>query len=527
MPNIPDRQALGLEELSEYSTQGPFGGIQTEVPASMVSELGFAAASNICFRLGRAIARPGIVSAGTAGTYVAGTQMQGFAQFYSGGFTYQVAFKGQPTGGDGGLYIRNNDGTWSHIASSGGLNPDFLVAFAGIEGFLAYSGGGPIRLFDGTAITSPASAPVATTMAEVALHLLTGFNTTYTWSGVGDPTDWTSFSAGNNVYDTDIGPIVSIQKLGQMGYGFHLSGIIQIIPTGIGTAPFAFEPLVSANKGCLSPGLIAKFEFGGVDCAAYASQGNIQLFNQTQSLSIGDAPIGGNRRKGARQAICADLYSARLFLAALGSGASGFGMVATDNIKGVPFKALWMLIRNILWCYNLDEDNWTRFVLAPPPVITDSRTLYGGFGLFDFDTSDILSNTSLTWPSLALSKGNTIYQMNFDTPSEQAMSLTSGKITFGDVRHLHTVKKFRLRITDFGTVTYTLTITNEKGVSQTQVVTLGTNSGDDLAYIFSFSLPGLRFTYNISAPANAQFAVIELAPIYDIGGEQRGGFVDN
>lgn len=529
MPNIQDRQALGTEEQREAPMQGPFGGIQTEVPLSMVSELGFAAASNICFRLGRAIARPGILPQTTMGTYIAGTQLTGFTQFYVGAGAIQVGFKGQPGGGDGGVYQLTGGNIWTLVAGSGGLSPALHIAKGVLAGKLAYSDGTtPIRLFDGTTITNPSSAPQAQAIAELALHLVTGIVTTYNWSGVGDPSDWTTFSAGSNNYLSDIGPIIGILKLGQIGYGFHVSGIIQIVPTGLGTAPFAFLPLESTNKGCISQGLLCKFELGGIDCAVYASVGNIQLFNQTQSIGIGDAPVNGRMRQGARQAIMTDIYNNRN--ATLGGlaiqHASGYDMVVTENMKGVPFKALWMLAQDILWCYNLDEENWTRFVLGTP-VSTDTTSIYGGLGIIDWDAGTQGSGQAELWPSLALGKGNTTYQMDLSIPCEQSMFLTSGKLLFQDPRHMNTIKKFRLRFTDNGPITYTLTITNEKGHAQTKTVTLGSNSGDDLSYIFSFSIPGLRFQYNISAPAGSPFAVIELTPIYDIGGEQRGGLIDN
>lgn len=536
LPSLEDRDQLGTEEMRELSRQGPFGGIQTEVPQTMIDELGFAAASNICFRLGRAVARPGIAQQSVVGSagFPTTSRIVGFAKFYpenatvATGSPAQVAFKGPSNGGDGGLYFLQGGNVWTKVAGSNAFNPIIHPVWGVLEGQLCYTdgAGSTVQLWDGTTVTNPAGAPQAQAMAEIALHLLTGNGTLYTWSGVGDPTDWTSFSSGNNNYVTDIGPITGILKLGQAGYGFHVEGIVQIIPTGLGTVPFDFQPLISTNKGSISLGLLTKFEYGGVDCAAYMSEGNVQLFNQTQCLPIGDAPLQGRKRMGARQQIMADFYNARTHItSSTPFNSSGFDGLVTENIVGVPFKALWLLMNNIIWCYNLDEENWTRFNLGTVNNVTADQ--YTTLGKLTFDAGLEGAGLAGVWPSLALSKQSNVFQMDFNTPCEQSCSLTSGKITFEDVRHSHTVKKFRLRFTDHGTITYTLTVTNEKNQSQTQTATLGTNSGDDLAYIFSFSLPGLRFTYNISTPSGTAFDVIELAPYYDKGGEQRGGVIDN
>jgi hypothetical protein len=115
---------------------------------------------------------------------------------------------------------------------------------------------------------------------------------------------------------------------------------------------------------------------------------------------------------------------------------------------------------------------------------------------------------------------------DFTNYSEVSGSITSGKCIFKDRRHNKTVKKFRLTVQDLGQVVYTVNLTNNKGVTQTKSLTIGTGSGDSISALFDFSLPGLRFTYQITVPALAPASMIEFAPIYDVGGEQRGGTVD-
>ena len=528
MPNIQDRQGLGSEELQELSKTGPFGGTQSEMPISAIDKYGFASSSNVVFRLGRAIARPGITPDGNLGNSGGvGGKIVGFYNFQSNtNGAFRVALQANP---NGGLYVRGLTNWGSPIAGGtvlGGVNK---AAMASLNGLFCYSDSSTaLQTFDGTTINNTITgAPKASNMAEIALHLVAGnTNTgpfTYEWSGVGDPTDWTSFSSGQNNYSADLGPINGILKLGQIGYGFHFNGIIQIIPTGIGTVPFEFEPLQSAKKGVYLANTLSKFELGGLDCCAFVGQGNVYMFNQTQCQGIGDAPIQGRSRIGARQAIMADVYNASVGILNF-ANVLGIDSLVTENLRDIPYKAYWLFLRNVVWIFNLEEENWARYSLGPA---NPDINLYSTAGLIDFEETQFTDALLSPYPSVALGKSFTVYKQNFSVPSEGAMSLTSGKITFEDVRHKHTIKKLRLRFTDLTTITYTVTLTNEKGVSETQVVTLGTGSGDDLSYIFSFSLNGLRFQYNISAPATASFAIIEIAPYYDTSGEQRGGVVDN
>jgi len=169
-----------------------------------------------------------------------------------------------------------------------------------------------------------------------------------------------------------------------------------------------------------------------------------------------------------------------------------------------------------LWIYNFDEENWTRWIFNKVP------TAIGDFVLvtntFAPDQNDRVG--------IAFRDG-TVGYLDFDQAgSETSYLVKSGKLIFKDRRHLHTNKKFRLVFTDLGSVTWTLTVTNQAGQSAQQSATLGTGSGDDLSYVFSVPVPGLRLQYTLTAPVGAKFSIVELSPIYDVSGEQRGGTVD-
>jgi hypothetical protein len=338
----------------------------------------------------------------------------------------------------------------------------------------------------------------------------------YQWSGAGDPTDWVSFSAGISDQLTDLGPAYGLLKLGQYGFGFHPNGFLQIIPTGIGSNPFAFIPLAGGAIGPKAVFSLQKINIGGLDCGLFVGPDNVYIFNQTSLLPIGDTPIGQRRRLGARQRIIADV----LVSGSLG----GTRSYVSRSPGGSPYLTYMLLCQKSavdptlcpLWIHNFDEENWTRWIFNKVPVALGDFVLNPGS--FVPDQLDRIGISFLD---------GTVGYIDFgQAGSETSFIIKSGKCIFGDRRHRHTNKKFRLAFTDKGSISWTLTLTNEAGQTAQQTATLGTNSGDDLTYVFSVPLPGLRIQWTLTAPAGSQFAVVECAPMFDVSGEQRGGTAD-
>jgi hypothetical protein len=533
MPVQPQGNPNDPGILPEFSMTGPFGGVQSELPLDQIEDLGFADVNNFIFRKGTAQLRPGYSDI----NIVSGPpeQSMGINDFYSiNGSHQQVQWT--PTrlfawqfGGPGwtqitGVALR---GTISNFFSSDVV--DYKLCFSqGID---------PIGIWDGIApnFTQPVGAPAAFYLAEINGHLMTQFTleglsyfpNRYRWSGIGDPTDWASFSSGSNDQLNNLGPGGGILKLGQYGFGYHTNGLIQVIPTGTAAAPFVFVPMQNAAEGIFSPRTLAKINLQGQDCSVHLGVDNVYLFNQSSLETIGDAPMEGRKRQGARSRIIADVLTV--------NRQAVFGFV-TYSINGQVFKAYWLVIPNqAVWVYNFDEGNWTRltynkqlvvggpFYLSNPVIrIMD---LVGRIQDQTWQPA-LLAGTN-PYPGLLLgfSDGELGYT-DFTNYSEAMGSITSGKCLFKDRRHNKTVKKFRLTVQDLGPTTYTVNLTNNKGVTQTKSLTIGTGSGDSLSALFDFSLPGLRFTYQVTVPAQSPASIIEFAPIYDVGGEQRGGMVD-
>lgn len=547
MPAFPSQDQKQDGELPEFPMTGPFGGVQSEMPNSMIEKFGFLDTQNVLLRLGKLQARP---------TYFSIPISDGPAMFNPVGMGDFFDINGVRAQY---LFLLSNPLTVLTPHYYNTINKDFepltgpglpvgiSAATAVVNNKLCFASlsnnlipNSQVMLYDNQTTTyylSSVNSPQPLVMFELAYHLMTancvpaggGQQQTqlYQWSGVGDPTDWTSFSAGQNNILNDLGPALGGIKLGQYGFGYHSKGVIQIVPTGVGTAPFAFYPVQNAKMcGLYCPKSLDKFILQGVECSIYVGPDNVYVWNQTSLSSIGDMPLSGRSRIGARQRIFADILEAiRVF--------SIFGVFAftTTTLNGVPFNAYWLFCPNgtnfVCWVFNFDEFNWTRLVFDQRPTCT---------GSFVYSDSSLGQQPGDPQETIGVGFSNnntkafTVGYIDFNQPpSETSMYVTSGDYIFDDRRHKHTLKKYRLVATDTSLtpVTYTISITNERGVTVTQPVTTGgTNSNKDMSYILPFSVTGLRLSWQISAPAGSPVAIVEFAPIVDIGGEQRSGSVD-
>ena len=503
----------------------PFGGIQSELPLTEIEALGFADVQDFLFHLGRARSRAGYT---TLPAFSVAEPIVGIADFYNvNGVHIQVVMT--PTK----LY-QFLSGAWTQITGTafGGATSQ-LFSWDVLNYNLCFSqGSDKIWMWDGVStsyVQASANAPRARYIAEIGLHLFAvdpAYPQRYYWSGIGDPTDWTSFTSGLNDVVGNLGPINGILKLGQYGFGFHQNGIMQIIPTGVGLAPFAFQPVINATQGVIAPYSLQHFDDRGMELAVYLGVDNVYVFNGSSIEPFGDRPLDGQRRVGARSRILADVLT---------GGVQNVVGAITYSVSGNVFKAYWLGIPNVaVWVYNFDEGNWTRFTYSKKLRTLGPFLNQGPIRIMDL----VGSIAGQSWTPITLQTNNpflgfllgfddgTAGYVDFTNYSENGASITSGKLTFGDRRHKHTIKKFRVSLVDKGPVTVTITITNEAGFSQTKSFTIGTGSGDVLSYVQEFNITGLRLQWELSVPANAPAEILEFAPIYDTSGEQRCGTAD-
>jgi hypothetical protein len=533
MPQFLDRaQQARSEELSEWPITGPFGGVQSELSTTQIESYGFVDTKNIIFRQGVATVRPGYTP--LALLPVMQERIIGIADFFDvNGVRHQVVFT--PTR----LLTWNPiPQTWTEITGPGFTGPPTqLFSWDVINYKLVFSqGNDKIWSWDGISVSyvqTSANAPASKYIAEIGLHLMAlntlesgnSFPNRYRFSGIGDPTDWTSVNSGLNDQLNNLGPGAGILKLGQQGFGFHQEGIVQVVPTGIGVEPFFFYPIINAAQGLPYPYTLAHLDLDGQELAVYHTYDNVIMFNGTSVIPIGDSPIDGRRRLGARSRILSDIKQVNVI--------QPYGFV-TYAINGVFFKAYWLVIPGIsVWVYNFDEGNWTFFSYDKIPLVvghfinpTSPRWL---------DAAGTWQGANYSWASIVTSVGDefalgfsdgTVGLVDFTNYSESPWQIVSAKHTFGDRRHKHTNKKFRLVVRDLGPVTYTVSMTNEVGRTVSQQVTLGTGSGDDLSVILELNIQGLRLQWMVTGPVKAAGSFVEFCPIYDYSGEQRGGTAD-
>jgi hypothetical protein len=525
---LQDRSQVRSEELYEAALTGPFGGVQSELPLTEIESFGFADVKNFLFRKGAAYVRPGWTALAPFPA-PANEPILAVADFYNiAGAHIQCILT--PT-----RLLQFLNGGWTQIngPAFGGGNAQ-LFAWDVLNYQLCFSQGvDKVWLWDGISgnyVQSSANAQPFRYMAEIGLHLV-GVNPAiperYYWTGIGDPTDWTSFSSGLNDNVNNLGPINGLLKLGQYGFGFHQNGILQIIPTGIGLAPFSFQSIINATQGVIAPYSLDHFDDRGRELAVYLGVDNVYVFDGSSVEPIGDMPIDQRRRIGARSRILNDVMS--------GNPQTIYAFV-TYSINGQAYRAYWLVIPNVsVWVYNFDEGNWTQFTYNKTIVSIGNFFKNTAIRIIDL----VGAIQAQTWTPATLQQNNpfegfllgfndgTAGYVDFTNTSEVAASLTSGKLIFGDRRHEHTVKKFRLSFIDLGSTTFTITLTNQQGQSKSFNFTIGSGSGDVLNYVQEFNMSGLRFQYTVSVPAFSNTGIVELCPIWDMGGEQPGGLLRN
>lgn len=546
MPAFQSRdQQNQLEELSEVPYTGPWGGVQSEMPLDRIEPYGLYDIVNMICRKGALTVRPGL-------TLVpqfphVGPTLGIFDFFDAIGTRHQTALSNtrlfEWIGGSqtwleiaGTLFTGSPSQLWSAVAVN------YLMAFSqGVDKVQLYN---PVA---GTYAVASADAPAARFLMELNQYLIAGnlveggtsFPQRIRWTGPGDPTDWISLDAGIQDLVNNLGPINGLVNIFQTGFAFQQRGITQIVPTGNGLKPFQFVPIASNGRGLPFPYSLA---VDGSEIACYAGNNNIYSFDGTQSTGIGDMPIDGRKRLGARRRIYADLSVAN---------PQTVNACITETILGNDFNAYWLNIPGVsTWCYAFDEQNWFRFTwddiilcmnrFAKQAIIR-IMDLVGPISAQNWTPATLAASNPLD--SMLLGFPETQGTVEFSTVSEKNWSATSGQLTFGDLRHNHNIKKVRVTIQDNGQVQFTLTLTgiqypnpnaaldnigqpistNDNQQSQSQTVFMGNGTGQAVSRVLDFDLPGNYIIWKISGASGQPLSLVEVCPVFDVGGEQRGG----
>ena len=215
----------------------------------------------------------------------------------------------------------------------------------------------------------PGSARFMTTQSA---HLILGYTTEpeplaansiehpqrVRWSKSGDPDDWTSFSSGFADLLEVPDNISGLASHGRNVIVFRTNGLSAMFPTGIGTAPFAFEHFSFAKKG------VGNFYPYSLDTyansSAFVAQDDIYLMS-----GISLTPIGKNTKK----AIFKDLDQL--------SGGIITGTIIPSLGIGYDFLSYWLSIPgpDVTWVFHYDEGNWVRVSSSAGQLTTINTVL--------------------------------------------------------------------------------------------------------------------------------------------------------
>jgi len=518
---IPTYQRMQTE-LPEWPFSPPFAGIQSEMSASDIEKIGgFQDSENIMYLLGRARVRPGLVDLPPLPDPILGS-----ASFFdSTGAKHQVAVTQK------GLYEWiSSTQTWNQITGVLTGSATDLFSFAVVGYKLCFCQGvDNIQVWDGITTTFgivSANAYPAKFLMELNTHLVacntvesgTNYPQRVRWSGANDPTDWTSFNAGLEDILGDLGPIYGAEKVGQQGLLLCADGVEQMIPTGLGTSPFAFLPLGSAEHGVGFPYSVAALTDLG---AFYVAKDNVYGIDPGFNFNpIGSHPDNNGLQHGARTFILSELQKATVN--------SVFGFVSIA-INGVPFLAYWLVIPGqSTWVYNISEGNWTRFTWGTKTLNIVSRfynskvPTWGGF-------QGIWATQSESWDSLntvnpfdlvflGFSDGSA-GQLDFSSFSEQDWSIKGPQQSFADHRHVKSLERFRVGYEDLGGIEGSVAFSTENGSTDTQNFSVGTGSGLIMEVILNTKLSGVFHSWLVSGAAGVPASFTEFAPLYVPGGE--------
>lgn len=532
--------SLRQDELPEYPFVGPFGGIQSEVPLDKIGRSGFATAQNVMFWKSQMQNFPAFTN--VIGGSPSGEKIVGIADFFNVNSS-RISVVWTPT-----KMYKYVSGVWTQItgALTGGV-PNFMSW--DVVGYKLYFSQqvDKVQVWDGITAgfaAASASAVPAQYLCELDFHLLAA-NTIEAgpanapnrihWTGIGDGTDWTSFSSGQIDLFNGLGPINGLGRIYQSGYAFQQFGITQIVPTGNGLAPFQFIPMGSRAKGSILPFGVATF---GEILACYVGKNNIYAFDGNESTGIGDRPIDGNRRLGARSLIFQDLFT---------SLESTSYSIIMSEANGNNYESYWLFIPSLnkAWIYHFDEQSWTQQFFTPARLLGPAgilslqsvpqiQQLVGTIAAQSWSPASLSNSNPLDTLVISDSAANSISYLNFGSPGNSPTSgsltpsdgwyIRSGQLSFDDPRHGHTVKKIRFCFIDYAPVTVNVRLTNETGqTSGVKQITYGTGSGLTITVVMEFSLPGRFIVWELSGPQNVQWGASEITPIYDTGGEIQGG----
>lgn len=361
---------------------GPYKGLNVQAPPNLIDEHEAAAMSNFSIRNSAIQTRPPIQNIGGALTTDYYTAVGSFLDVSNTWRTFGI------TNQHNLLQLTNvPPPTWQFVANlviaTGTALPSwqtFKNTLFWVDGTTnAYSWTGAATAFN--VIVVGGNATGAFYINSLGQHVLLAgtveagvyFPNRIRWSAIGLPTVFdpaVNINAGFNDF-IDIGDaLTGMMMLGRVGYLFHRTGIIEMSPTGVGTAPFDFNHVWNANDGVGNIYPYTVCQYGSV--GAFASTENIYLVQNYQF-----SQIGGN----SRDAIMTDLssYFSIPTQASLVAGFAGAPQPIMAIVPGYANRSIYLTVQLILpslgfpngggptriYQYSIENQSWEQFDIAP------------------------------------------------------------------------------------------------------------------------------------------------------------------
>jgi hypothetical protein len=277
---------------------GPFGGINDAIPHPFQPLPDFDDVLNFFCRKGRVQTRPSLTSYSTPTDGKAPYIMHTFTDINGNAHTLVVTSAHA-------YYLDWNAGAprWTALTMPGSVTLGTERPYGWVNMFnrVYFSNGAATVIYaDGSSLAKLAGdvQGSARFMAPAVNHLVLAYTTESSvdhpnrvrWSKSGDTNTWTSVSAGSNDLIEVPYAITGLAGLGRNVYVYRANGVSGMYPTGNGQAPFAFENVSTAPRGCGNFWPYALATFGTMCC--FVAEDDI--YKQDGS---GFSPIGGKAKK--------------------------------------------------------------------------------------------------------------------------------------------------------------------------------------------------------------------------------------
>ncbi len=343
----------------QFPILGPFGGFQDNLPKPHTPANSFDEITNWFCRKGRFHTRCRLNGYSSAPDGAIIRKMITFQDVVNGYHTLVLTTKTP--------YALTAGPVWntltlpSPLTDLSGTNLPYGVVSTNKRVFFS-NGSVPILYADGEASVKVAGdvPGAARFLATNSFHLVAAYTTEpapggtlsveypnrVRWSASGDPTDWTSFSAGFEDLLEVSDSITGLATLGVRTFIFRTNGITVMTPTDNALAPFRFDNYAIAEQGIGNkyPYSLASYN----DSAAFISDSEIYKISPNDFTPIGSK---------AKKSIFADLK--------LASGDVVSGYAVGQIGKGLDFLSYWLDIPGVsTWIYSFDDDAWTKFASA-------------------------------------------------------------------------------------------------------------------------------------------------------------------